>query len=58
LAEYLRGMAHDEILKRGAAFRERGASFTALINAGKEWVMDYHECLIVAGKPARKAGTP
>jgi len=51
-------MAHDEILKRGAAFRERGASFTALINAGKEWVMDYHECLIVAGKPARKAGTP
>jgi hypothetical protein len=27
LAEYVRGMAHDEILKRGASFRERGTAF-------------------------------
>jgi hypothetical protein len=35
LAEYVRGMVHDHILQRGAAFRERGAAFRALIDAGK-----------------------
>ena len=33
LAEYVRGMVHDQILQRGAAFRERGAALGALINA-------------------------
>jgi hypothetical protein len=32
-------MVHDHILERGAAFRERGAAFRALVNAGKVWVM-------------------
>jgi hypothetical protein len=32
LAEYVRGMVHDHILQRGAAFRERGAALRALIN--------------------------
>jgi hypothetical protein len=34
LAEYVRGIVHDHILQRGAAFRERGAALRALINAG------------------------
>ena len=38
LAEYVRGMAHDEILKRGASFRERGTAFRALNNAVKAWL--------------------
>jgi len=41
-AEYVRGMTHDEILKRGAAFG-------ALTNAGKAWLIAYHECIAVAG---------
>ena len=49
LAEYVRGMVHDHILQRGAAFRERGAALRALINAGKAWVIAYHECVAVAG---------
>jgi len=49
LAEYVRGMAYDEILKKGASFRERGASFRALISTGEAWVMDYHQCVAVAG---------
>ena len=36
LAEYVRGMVHDHILQRGAALR-------AFINAGKAWVIAYHE---------------
>jgi hypothetical protein len=42
-------MVHDHILQRGAAFRERGAALRALINAGKAWVIAYHECVAVAG---------
>jgi len=41
-AEYVRGMIHDHIL-------ERGASFTSFINAGKAWLMAYHESVPVAG---------
>jgi len=48
-AEYVRGMIHDHILERGAAFRERGASFTSFVNAGKAWLMAYHESVAVAG---------
>ena len=33
LAEYVRGMAHDEILKRDASFRERDTAFRALSKA-------------------------
>jgi hypothetical protein len=32
-------MVYDHIVERGAAFRERGAAFRALINAGKVWVI-------------------
>jgi hypothetical protein len=49
LAEYVRGMVHDHILQRGAAFRERGAAFRALIDAGKAWVIVYNELVAVAG---------
>ena len=49
LAEYVRGVVHDHILQRGAAFRERGAALRALINAGKAWVIAYYECVAVAG---------
>ena len=49
LAEYVRGMVHDHILQRGAASRERGAALRALINAGKAWVIAYHECVAIAG---------
>jgi hypothetical protein len=49
LAEYVRGMVHDHILQRGAAFRERGAAFRALIDAGKAWVIGYNERVAVAG---------
>jgi len=48
-AEYVRGMVHDHILERGAVFRERGAAFRALSNAGKAWVMAYYERVAVAG---------
>lgn len=48
LAEYVRDMVHDHILERGGAFRERGGAFRALINAGKAWVISYHECVAVA----------
>jgi hypothetical protein len=41
LAEYVRGMVHDHILQRGAAFRESGAALRALINAGKAWIVAY-----------------
>lgn len=37
IPEYVRGLVHDYILQRGAALR-------ALINAGKAWVITYHEC--------------
>ena len=49
LAEYVRDMVHDHILERGGAFRERGGALRALINAGKAWVIAYHECVAVAG---------
>ena len=55
LAEYVRGMVHDHILQRGAAFRERGAAFRVLINAGKAWVIAYRECVAVAGVLPGKA---
>jgi hypothetical protein len=42
-------MAHDEILKRGASFRERGTAFRALSNTVKAWLMAYHQCVAVAG---------
>ena len=45
LAEYVRGMVHDHILQRGAAFRERGAALRALINAGKAWIIAYRVSL-------------
>jgi hypothetical protein len=41
LAEYVRGMVHDHILQRGAAFRERGAALRALVNVGKAWIITY-----------------
>jgi hypothetical protein len=43
VAEYVRGIVHDHILQRGAALRERGAALRALINAGKAWVIAYHD---------------
>jgi hypothetical protein len=49
LAEYVRGMEHDYILQRGAALRERGAALRVLINAGKAWVIAYHEDVAIAG---------
>ena len=49
LAEYVRGMVHDHILERGAGLRERGAALRAFINAGKEWVIAYHGCVVIAG---------
>jgi len=48
LVEYVRGMAHDHILERGGAFRERGGVFRTLINAGKAWVIGYHECVALS----------
>jgi len=42
--DYVRGLVHDHILQRGAAFREKGAALRPLINAGKAWVITYHEC--------------
>jgi len=39
VAEYVRGLVHDHILKRGVAFREKGAALRALINAGKARVI-------------------
>ncbi len=48
VSEYVRDMVRDHILERGAAFRERGAALRALINAGKAWVIAYHECVAVA----------
>ena len=56
LAEYVRGMVHDHILQRGAAFRERGAAFGAFINAGKAWIITYHECVAIAGALPGKKG--
>jgi len=49
LAEYVRGMVHDHILQRGAAFRERGAALRTFINAGKAWVIGYREDVAIAG---------
>ena len=49
LAEYVRDIVHDHILERGGAFRERGGALRALINAGKAWVIVYHQCVGVAG---------
>jgi hypothetical protein len=55
LAEYVRGIVHDHILQRGAAFRERGAALRAFINAGKEWIVAYRGevVFIAAGLPAK-----
>jgi len=50
LAEFVRSMAHDEILKRGASFREGGTAFRALSNAGKAWLMAYYQCVAIAGQ--------
>ena len=41
-AEYVRDMIHDHIL-------ERGASFMSFVNAGKAWLMAYHEAVPIAG---------
>ena len=49
LVQYVRRMVHDHILERGAGLRERGAALRALINAGKAWVIAYHECVAIAG---------
>jgi len=55
LAEYVRDIVHDHILERGGAFRERGGALRALINAGKVWVIAYHECVAVAaGLPGKE----
>jgi len=48
LAEYVRGMVHDRVLQRGAAFRERGAAFRVLIKAGKACFIAYHLCVTLA----------
>jgi hypothetical protein len=50
LAEYVRGMAHDEILKRGASFQERGTAFRALTHSVKAWLMTYYACVEIAGQ--------
>jgi hypothetical protein len=55
LAEYVRDMVHDHILQSGAAFRESGAAFRAFINAVKAWVIDYRECVLIAGGGALPA---
>jgi hypothetical protein len=49
LAEYVRGIVHDHILERGGAFRERGGGLRAFINAGKAWVITYHQYVEIAG---------
>jgi hypothetical protein len=54
LAKCVRGMAHDEILKRGASFRERGIAFRALSNAAKAWLMSYHACVGIVGQLSGK----
>jgi hypothetical protein len=41
-------MVHDHILQSGAAFRESGAAFRALINDGKAWVIGHNERVAVA----------
>jgi hypothetical protein len=43
-------MVHDEILKRGASFRERGTAFGALSNAVKAWFKAYDACVAVAAQ--------
>ncbi|MGA2239878.1 MAG: hypothetical protein ABSG74_11765 [Candidatus Bathyarchaeia archaeon] len=48
VSEYVRETVHDHILERGGAFRERGGALRALINAGKTWLIAYHECVAVA----------
>ena len=53
--DYVRGLVHDHILQKGAAFREKGAALRALINAGKAWLNAYHECVAVAaGLPGKE----
>jgi len=53
--DYVRGLVHDHILQKGAAFREKGAALRALINAGKAWLITYHECVAVAaGLPGKQ----
>jgi hypothetical protein len=54
LAEYVREMAHDELLKRGSAFRESGSAFRAVSSAGKAWVIAYHRCVGLAGLPGKE----
>jgi len=49
-------MVHDHIFERGGAFRERGSAFRAFINAGKAWVIGYHQCVAVAAGPPGKEG--
>ena len=41
-------MIHDHILQSGAASRESGAALRALINAGKAWIIAYHERVAIA----------
>lgn len=48
VSEYVREMAREHILQRGARFRESGARLRALINAGKARVIAYHRCVTVA----------
>jgi hypothetical protein len=45
LAEYARGVAHDEILKRGASFRERGTALRALSNRAAVALGPVRRCL-------------
>jgi len=51
----VRGLVRGYILQRGARFRESGARLRALINAGKAWVIAYHECVaLVTGLPGKE----
>jgi hypothetical protein len=49
LAEYVHGRVYDHSFERGAGLRERGAALRALINAGKRWLIAYHESVAIAG---------
>ena len=42
-------MVHDHILQRGAGLRERGAGLRVFINAGRPWIIAYHEPVAITG---------
>ena len=54
VSEYVRRMMHDNILERGAAFRERGAALGVLSNAVNAWLIVYHECVAIADLPGKE----